>query len=311
MKKRLLFMVLIIMVALCLGLVACDVSPDEPSLTVKLNKNELQLTVGQSETLVATISVEGLSVAWSSTNDAVATVSKGKVQAVGEGSADIVVKVGTAQAVCTVTVVKEKPTIEPTITVEEGYESLIVFYGNQPTDEELLAGLSATDADGATLTVVVTSNGDIDAGKLGEYTISYKAEDANGLSTTLNRKAYVTYFGIAAEDLDGKSVSALNNWSYTLVDETRTAEEWTQNVVPGHSTNWNRFEGPVENYIVMHGSDTNGREAITDEKDDELPNTILWNKLIVPADCAIFRVYCSNNPYPDYNNLLSKVRVSV
>ena len=127
-------MVLIIMVALCLGLVACDVSPDEPSLTVKLNKNELQLTVGQSETLVATISVEGLSVAWSSTNDAVATVSKGKVQAVGEGSADIVVKVGTAQAVCTVTVVKEKPTIEPTITVEEGYESLIVFYGNQPTD---------------------------------------------------------------------------------------------------------------------------------------------------------------------------------
>ena len=45
MKKRLLFMVLIIMVALCLGLVACDVSPDEPSLTVKLNKNELQLTV--------------------------------------------------------------------------------------------------------------------------------------------------------------------------------------------------------------------------------------------------------------------------
>lgn len=311
MKKRLLCTVLFIAVVLCLGFAACDRASDEPSLTVELNKNELRLTVGQSETLVATISVEGLSVSWSSTDDAVATVSKGNVQAVGKGSADIVAKVGTVQAVCKVTVTEEKPTIEPTISVEEGYESLIVFYGNQPTDEELLAGLSATDAEGATLTVVMTNNGDIDADKLGEYTISYRAEDANGLSTTLTRKAYVTYFGITAEDLDGKSVSALNNWSYTLVGEARTADEWAQNVVPGHSSNWNRFEGPVENYIVMHGSDINGREAITDEKDDELPNTILWNKLIVPADCTIFRVYCSNNPYPDYNNLLSKVRVSV
>lgn len=58
MKKRLLCTVLFIAVVLCLSFAACDRASDEPSLTVELNKNELRLTVGQSETLVATISVE-------------------------------------------------------------------------------------------------------------------------------------------------------------------------------------------------------------------------------------------------------------
>ena len=86
----------------------CIVAVTVPIQSITLNKSELTLTKGQSETLVATLKPEDTSdntVTWSSSNQTVATVdSNGKVTAVNGGKATITAKAGGKSASCVVTV---------------------------------------------------------------------------------------------------------------------------------------------------------------------------------------------------------------
>lgn len=76
-----------------------------------LNKQNLTLAAGKSETLTATvdpaISAPGFGVSWTSDNTSVATVNNGTVTAVAPGTATITAQAGDKTATCTVTV-KEK-----------------------------------------------------------------------------------------------------------------------------------------------------------------------------------------------------------
>ena len=76
--------------------------------SVTLNKTALSLIIGNTETLSATVApsnAENKSVTWKSSNTKVATVSNGKVTAVGAGSATITVASTNGKtATCTVTV---------------------------------------------------------------------------------------------------------------------------------------------------------------------------------------------------------------
>lgn len=78
---------------------------------IKLNYSELELSVGGSESLVATVlptNATNKEVIWSSTNEAVVTVDEnGLVSAIGAGDAIIVVKSvdGGYQDICTITVI--------------------------------------------------------------------------------------------------------------------------------------------------------------------------------------------------------------
>ncbi len=92
---------------------------------VSLNETKLQLTVGDSETLEATVDPSDASdktVNWSSDNEEVATVDeKGKITAVTAGTATITVTTedGDFSASCKVTVLaKSEPTTTPTPTPE-------------------------------------------------------------------------------------------------------------------------------------------------------------------------------------------------
>ncbi|MBO5578784.1 MAG: Ig-like domain-containing protein [Bacilli bacterium] len=97
------------------GLTAsCTVSITQkivPVTGIKLNYSELELSVGGSESLVATVlptNATNKEVIWSSTNEAVVTVDEnGLVSAVGTGDAIIVVKTvdGGYQGFCTITVI--------------------------------------------------------------------------------------------------------------------------------------------------------------------------------------------------------------
>ena len=76
---------------------------------VSLNEDALNLFVGDSQTLTATVqpsNANNKTVTWESSNTDVATVSNGKVTAVGAGTADITVKTqdGEKIATCAVTV---------------------------------------------------------------------------------------------------------------------------------------------------------------------------------------------------------------
>ena len=79
----------------------------EPT-SISLNKTSLSLTVGQTNTLIASFQPDGASgsITWSSNRTSVATVnSSGKVTAIGEGTATITAKYSdTIKATCTVTV---------------------------------------------------------------------------------------------------------------------------------------------------------------------------------------------------------------
>ena len=83
-------------------------------LSVSLNNTSVSMTVGNTQTLKATVSPNGTKVSWSSSDNSVAKVdSNGKVTAVGAGSATITATItsggNTAKATCKVTV--SKPSI--------------------------------------------------------------------------------------------------------------------------------------------------------------------------------------------------------
>ena len=92
--------------------------PAVPATGVTLDKSEVTLEEGGSDTLTANVSPEDASnknVSWSSSNPAVATVENGLVKAVGVGTAVITVTTvdGGHTATCKVTVT-ENPEIPET-----------------------------------------------------------------------------------------------------------------------------------------------------------------------------------------------------
>lgn len=90
----------------------------KPATGITLNKNTLELTVGESETLVATVEPADTTdtVTWESGNIAVATVdTNGKVTAVAPGTASITAEAGSQHFDCVVTV-KNAPCIHTTKT---------------------------------------------------------------------------------------------------------------------------------------------------------------------------------------------------
>ncbi|MBQ7421623.1 MAG: Ig domain-containing protein [Prevotella sp.] len=88
---------------------AVTVSPKSVAVSsVTLNKNALSLLKGAKETLIATVLPENATektVAWSSSNDGVATVTQaGEVSAISSGSATITASAGGSSATCQITV---------------------------------------------------------------------------------------------------------------------------------------------------------------------------------------------------------------
>ena len=82
----------------------------KPVVSLTLNKSELALSSGVSETLIATVDPTDAPLQWSSDKASVATVDQnGKVTAVGKGTATITVAAGEKTASCKVTVTIPQP----------------------------------------------------------------------------------------------------------------------------------------------------------------------------------------------------------
>ena len=92
-------------VLLAIGVASC--TKEVPVSGITLDKNSVDLAVGSSVTLVATVTPSDATspdVLWASSNEAVATVDGGVVTAKGEGSATITASAGGFSATCTVNV---------------------------------------------------------------------------------------------------------------------------------------------------------------------------------------------------------------
>ena len=87
---------------------------DPTPVTISLNKTELSLQAGATETLTATVTGSTESVTWSSSATSVASVDNtGKVTAIAAGDATITAAIGDVKATCAVTVTAATTPEEP------------------------------------------------------------------------------------------------------------------------------------------------------------------------------------------------------
>jgi len=84
----------------------CAVTVEVAATSLSLDKNSLNLFIGDTETITATVLPENTTdqLTWSSSDEAIATVQDGVVTAVAEGEATITAKAGEKTADCVVTV---------------------------------------------------------------------------------------------------------------------------------------------------------------------------------------------------------------
>ena len=149
----------------------CAVTVEEPVSGVALDRDSLALKVGETGTLVATVSPESATnkgIKWTSTRENVATVKDGQVTAVGVGTTTIaaITDDGGETATCTVTVEADTaPTIRlnnSAINVSIGgtasLTATVTPAGRTVTWMSDNTALATVDATGTTVTVRVPSN---------------------------------------------------------------------------------------------------------------------------------------------------------
>lgn len=129
-----------------------------PVTGISLNKNETTIARGATEQLTATVEPEGTgsTVAWSSDNEAVATVDQnGLVTAVGKGTANITATAGGQSASCAVTVNAPLQGIEITgeqSTIKKGQTTqLSVVYDPEDTTDDTTVTWSSDNEEVATV----------------------------------------------------------------------------------------------------------------------------------------------------------------
>jgi uncharacterized protein YjdB len=127
--------------ATCVVTVSAAEEPDTPPTepvpveTIALSNASLELGVGKSETLTASVGPENATdktVTWSSDNATVATVDQtGKVTAVAKGIATITAKAGEITASCKVTVIENLPALSA-LKFSAGSAATSVEYALEP-----------------------------------------------------------------------------------------------------------------------------------------------------------------------------------
>ena len=168
----------------------CSVKVNPVSVTgVSLNKTSLTMKVGDTQTLVATVSPSDAadkSVSWSSNNTSVASVSSsGVVTAKAVGTATITVKTkdGDKTATCSVTV---NPINVTGVSLNKNSMSLLV--GETQTLTATVSPNNATDksvtwSSNNTSVASVSSSGVVTAKAVGTATITVKTNDGGKTAT--------------------------------------------------------------------------------------------------------------------------------
>ena len=150
---------------------------------VSVSPTTLSLTVGQSETITATVmpaDAANKAVTWSSDNDAVASVSNGKVTAKSAGTAKITVKTadGGKSATCSVTVA------EPIVAVASVSLDKANLEMTEGDEASLVASVTPENATNKNVTwstdnpsVATVDNGKVKAVGAGNAVITVKTDD--------------------------------------------------------------------------------------------------------------------------------------
>ena len=285
--KRYLFLALSVLLSF-----SCQEEIPQPVAVqaVYLNATSMELTEGESATLVATISpndAENKTVIWSSSNLSIASVSNGKVTALKAGKATIMVKTddGGKTATCEVTVnAKVYPVTGVTLdksltTLTEGDELTLTATVNPDNATNKNVTWSSSNS-----AVASVSNGKVTALKAGKATITVKTDDGGKTATcevTVNAKVYP----VTGVTLDKSSATLTEGDELTL----------TAIVNPDNATNknvtWSSSDPSVAS--VSNGKVTAlkaGKATITVKTDDggkTAPCEVTVNAKVYPVTSVL------------------------
>ena len=228
MKKATLFSLLFL-------ILACQVEVEQiPVDHVLLDKSDVTLTEGDSESLTATVSPSNATnkdVSWTSSNTSIATVSDGIVKAVKSGTSTIKVTTsdGGKTAECKVTVKAKAVSVE---SVRLNKSTLTLTAGDSETLTATLSPSNATNKNviwtSSNTSVVTVNNGVVKAMKSGTSTIRVTTSDGG---KTAECKVTVKAKAVSVESV------RLNKSTLTLT--AGDSETLTATVSPSNATNKN------------------------------------------------------------------------
>ena len=195
-----------------------------PVIGVSLDKTQIAIKVGESETLTPTITPEDATnkkVSWTSSNDNVATVEEGKVVGVQPGSVTITVTTedGAKTAECPVTV---KSNLAPSVTVGADHISAVsvVLQGKANVDNNgtsLILGFQyykMTGSESPSVTTLISTNAD----EGNNYTLAIPGLEP---STTYRYWSFVRQNG---QDTYGETMEFTTQDIATLLETKETSD---------------------------------------------------------------------------------------
>ena len=264
--------------------------------SVSLNKTSLSLNVGDTQTLIATITPSNAtnkSVTWTSSKTSVATVSSsGVVTAKAAGTATITVTTndGSKTATCTVTV--KAATVSVT-GVSLNKSSLSMTVGETQTLSATVTPSNATDksvtwSSSNTSVASVSSSGLVTTKEAGTATITVKTTDGEKKATctvTVNEKSSYTYVDLglpsglkwATSNIGASSPEEYGDYFAWGETETKTDYSWmTYKWCNGSDYNLTKY-----NYNNSFGTVDNKN---TLEESDDIAHVQLSGKWHIPTE---------------------------
>lgn len=247
-----------------------QVSTDTTS--VKLNRTTLSLRVGGQQTLIATTNGEG-NLTWTTSDSSVVSVSQGVITAVGEGTATVTAKYGTASATCKVTVSNSIVLDTTQVTLKVG-ESVKVTADATGTVE-----WSSLDKSIATV-----QDGMITAVNIGVTTVNAKCGNS-----TVSVKVTVT------NDSGGNSNSSDAN--------TVTITISSFDSLSGSYGFYNWSSGGVNGVAYIYGGNKNSLQFNTNKSShyvasvSEMPGAIVSVTVVAEKNERNWTLMTSNEPY--------------
>ena len=198
-------------------------SSEVPVTSIRLDKNSISLTEGDSYQLKATVSPSNATnktVTWSSSNSSVTTVdNNGNVKAIKAGNATITAKSGSVSATCSVTVQAKGPTEIPVSSISLDSSSLDLTIGDT---YRLKATVSPSNATNKTVTwtssngtvASVDNDGNVKALKVGNATITAKSGSVSATCNITVKSKTAVIDGITYLYEDGVSEVSVGPGSY-------------------------------------------------------------------------------------------------
>lgn len=248
----------------------CTVTVIQPG--VSLSRSSVSVFIGESTTLSATVVPSGTSVTWSSDNTNVATVSGGKVTAVGGGSTTIRAKITHSgqsyTATCTVTV------ITPSVSLSASSISLTVGNSQTLTANTSPSG-SSVSWSSSNKSVATVSGGKVTAVAEGSATITAQI--------TYDGKTYKATCSVTVAKPSISVTSSASTIEYSQKDQgicTLTAK-----VNPdGGSVNWSSSDTSV---ATVNGSGTTATVTAVTEGSATITATYSISGTTVTDSCTI------------------------